>query len=319
MNLEDNVSDIGEKGLVNIITSKVGNDFIGDDGAVVDNNFNNLILSSDMLIQSHHFPREMSYFQMGFKIVTVNVSDVCAMGGVPKFFLLNIAVPKDLKVEYFEEIIDGVVEACKYYNLDFVGGDTNEASEIILSGSIFAYVDKDKELLKAGFKKGDLLCVTGGLGFAALGFYLLNGNVDDGDFYKSRILQPFVNVNVGKVLCNVASSATDITDGLSEELYEMLDVSNDGFGFRVYEDKLPLSDEFCNLAGVVGKDPLDLFFNFGEDFELVFTIDRKFETDLSFLLDFFVIGEVTDTGCVDFVGLDGDVDVLPRVGYEHLL
>ncbi len=316
--LNDNsISSIGEKGLIEIITSKVDNSFLGDDAAVLMSDFNNLLVSSDMLIQSHHFPEQMSYFQMGFKIVTVNVSDINAMGGVPKFFLLNVGVPKDLSVSSFEEIIDGVLEACKYYGVELVGGDTDEASEILLSGTVLG--SGENSLLKKGFKKGDLLCLTGNLGFAALGFHLLKSGISGGDFYKSKILNPIVNLKCGEILRSVASSATDITDGLSEELYEMLDASGDGFGFKVYEDKLPLSDDFCSLAGEVGVSPLDLFFNFGEDFELVFTIDKKFETDLSFLLDFFVIGEVTDTGNVVFVESGGDESVLPRVGYEHLL
>lgn len=315
MSTDNSVSSIGEKGLIEIIKNKVNNTFLGDDAAVLDDD---LLVSSDMLIQSHHFPEDMSYFQMGFKIVTVNVSDINAMGGVPKFFSLNVGVPKDLPVFSFEEIIDGVLEACKYYDVELVGGDTVEASEILLSGTILGSSSGGSCLLKKGFKKGDLLCVTGGLGFAALGFYLLNSNVGGGDFYKSRILKPVVDCRCGEILRGVASSATDITDGLSEELYEMLEASGDGFGFRVFEDKLPLSDDFCRLADEVDKSPLDLFFNFGEDFELVFTIDRKFETDLSFLMDFFVIGEVTDTGSVVFVSSSGDESVLPRVGYEHL-
>ena len=316
--LNDNsISSIGEKGLIEIIKTKVDNNFLGDDAAVLMADFNNLLVSSDMLIQSHHFPEQMSYFQMGFKIVTVNVSDINAMGGVPKFFLLNVGVPKDLSVSGFEEIVDGVLEACKFYGVELVGGDTDEASEILLSGTVLG--SGDDSLLKKGFKKGDLLCLTGSLGFAALGFHLLKSGLSGGDFYKSKILNPIVNLKCGEILRSVASSATDITDGLSEELYEMLDASGDGFGFKVYEDKLPLSDDFCSLAGEVGVSPLDLFFNFGEDFELVFTIDKKFETDLSFLLDFFVIGEVTDTGNVVFVESGGDESVLPRVGYEHLL
>ena len=325
MNLNDSISNIGEKELVKIITTKVKNNFLGDDAAVVDNNFNNLIASSDMLIQSHHLPKEMTYFQMGFKIVTVNVSDIIAMGATPKYFLLNIAVFKDLKISQFNEIIDGVISACEYYNIQLIGGDTDEASEIILSGTILGYIDKNKEILKYGFRDGDLLCLTGPLGLSALGFKLLDTdlNGEDVDFFKSKILNPIARVKEGEILKDFATSCTDITDGLSEELYEMLDAnnlnSNLESGFNVYEDKLPLSSDFIGLVDKLNLDVFDLFFNFGEDFELVFTIPSDCRDELSSLFDFYVIGEVTGSNGVNFVKSSGSVDVLSRKGYTHLI
>ena len=118
------VSDIGEKGLINYILTK-SQDIIADDTAITNFKDTNLISTCDMLIESKHFPDEMSYFQMGFKAVTVNVSDLAAMGAEPLGFLLSIALPKDLEVNYFKEIIDGVINACDYYKIPVIGGDTN--------------------------------------------------------------------------------------------------------------------------------------------------------------------------------------------------
>ena len=128
------VSDIGEKELIKYILTK-SKDIIPDDTAVTELNDINLISTCDMLIESKHFPDEMSYFQMGFKAVTVNVSDLAAMGADPLGFLLSIALPKDLEFNHFKEIINGVGDACDYYKIPFIGGDTNEASEIIISGT----------------------------------------------------------------------------------------------------------------------------------------------------------------------------------------
>ena len=125
------VSDIGEKELVKYIIAN-SKKITPDDTAVTPFLDLNLISTCDMLIQSRHFPKNMSYFDMGFKAVTVNVSDLAAMGAEPLGFLLSIAIPKDLEVDSFKQIIDGVFKACDYYSIPLIGGDTNEASEIII-------------------------------------------------------------------------------------------------------------------------------------------------------------------------------------------
>lgn len=117
-----------------------------------------------------HFPDNMSYFDMGFKAVTVNVSDLAAMGAEPLGFLLAIALPKDLKIDSFKEIIEGVLSACDYYEIPLIGGDTNEASEIIITGTALGITDSP--LMKDSYEKGDLIAVTGEIGHAALGFEL---------------------------------------------------------------------------------------------------------------------------------------------------
>ena len=128
------VADIGEKELVKYIIAN-SKEITADDTAVTQFSSTNLISTCDMLIQSRHFPENMSYFNMGFKSVTVNVSDLAAMGAEPLGFLLAIAIPKDLELDSFKEIIDGVLSACDYYSIPLIGGDTNEASVIIISGT----------------------------------------------------------------------------------------------------------------------------------------------------------------------------------------
>ena len=105
---------------------------------------------------------------MGYKAVVVNVSDLASMGADNIRFLLNIAIPKDTLLDDFDDLICGVIRACDDYNIPLIGGDTNEASEIILSGTAIGQVNKDKALMKYGFESGDLVCITGELGLAAL-------------------------------------------------------------------------------------------------------------------------------------------------------
>ncbi|MGL6298949.1 MAG: thiamine-phosphate kinase, partial [Methanobacteriaceae archaeon] len=232
-----------------------------------------------MLLKHSHFPKGMSYFEMGWKSVIVNISDLAAMGASPIGILLSIAVPKTLTISQFDEIIDGVVAACSYYEAPLIGGDTNSSissishnshinssfdsnsssssnssanvlnsnvnineDEIILSVTALGHVEKDKVLMKFGFEEGDYVAITGELGLAALGFELLNSDINNPNSIEHKLvknsyekaiikkatdktLNPVAKLLEGKKLKNsgFVTAATDITDGLASELYEMFD------------------------------------------------------------------------------------------------
>ena len=373
------VSDIGEKKLIERIIEKSrscsifnqSNDFdnpthninnfktsIGDDSALTDITIDDnsyLVSSSDMMIQSSHFPYGMSYFQMGYKSVVVNVSDLASMGADNIGFLLNIAIPKDTLLDDFDDLICGVINACDDYNIPLIGGDTNEANEIILSGTAIGKVDKDKALMKYGFNEGDLVCITGELGLAALGFELLELKqmIDENpseiateekinkayeidstlcDMAIFKALKPQAKYTEGHILREHNQeddrvTATDITDGIASEFYEILNsdkkydqLNNDSYskGIRIYEDKLPIEDEFKEIADALNIYYLDLFLHIGEDFELLFTINNEIKDQLSDELDFYVIGEITEKNTVEIVLSNGSIEKISSKGYEHL-
>ena len=299
------VSDIGEKELVKYIITNSKN-ITPDDCAITEFDSTNLISTTDMLIQSKHFPNGMSYFDMGFKIVTVNVSDLAAMGAHSLGFLLSIAVPKNLPLNAFKEIIDGVLTACEYYHLPLIGGDTNEASEIIMSGTALGLCDKP--LMKDTYSHGDIIAVTGDIGLAALGFEMETSF----NMYVKKILKPKARLEEGQILKEYASSCTDITDGLASELYE---IKKDGFGFMIHEELLGISDEYKELSNQLNLDYLDLIFHVGEDFELLFTISKENLEKLP--IDYKVIGEVTDSDVIELTLENGFVERIKNKGYEH--
>ena len=300
------VADIGEKELVKYIIAN-SKEITADDTAVTQFSSTNLISTCDMLIQSRHFPENMSYFNMGFKSVTVNVSDLAAMGAEPLGFLLAIAIPKDLELDSFKEIIDGVLSACDYYSIPLIGGDTNEASEIIISGTALGLCDEP--LMMDNYSIGDVVAVTGDIGLAALGFELEDFN----NIYVKKALKPLARINEGITLKNSgATSATDITDGLASELYQ---IKKDSFGFMIYEELLNISDEYKEYCKNLGLNYLDLIFHVGEDFELLFTMPKDKLKNLD--IDYRVIGEVTDSDVVELTLENGFVEKIKNKGYEH--
>ena len=300
------VSDIGEKELVKYIVSN-SKEITPDDTAITKLTSTNLISTCDMLIQSRHFPENMSYFDMGFKAVTVNVSDLAAMGAEPLGFLLAVAIPKDLKLDSFKEIIDGISSACDYYGIPLIGGDTNEASEIIMSGTAFGLCDNP--LMMDTYSVGDVVAVTGEIGHAALGFKL---DAFD-NIYVKKALKPLARINEGITLRKSgATSATDITDGLASELYQ---IKKDSFGFMIYEELLGISNEYKECCESLNLSYLDLVLHVGEDFELLFTIPKDKLKDLN--IDYKVIGEVTDSDVVELTLENGFIEKIENKGYEH--
>ena len=209
-------------------------------------------------------------------------------------------------MDSFKQIIDGVLSACDYYQIPLIGGDTNEASEIIITGTALGLADEP--LMKDNYSLGDLIAVTGDIGVAALGFEL--EALDN--IYVKKALKPEAKVKEGLILKDYATSATDITDGLASELYE---IKKDGFGFMIYEEMLEISDEYKKLSEDLNLDYLDLILHVGEDFELLFTISEENLEKLP--IDYRVIGEVTDSDVVELTLENGFVERIKNKGYEH--
>ena len=364
------VSDLGERKLIeriikkskniyneskeNFFSEKYVDFYMGDDSGIIslkndyfdlDNNDSYLVATSDLLIEKSHFPKQMSYFQMGWKAVTVNVSDLAAMGAKPLGILISLAIPHELKLSYFDELIDGILDSCSYYKIPLVGGDTNQSDQIIISGTALGEVKKEKTLFKDGFKKGDLIAITGELGLAALGFELFNSQISPKSIKKllanheinsnivdlaiEKVLKPIAKITEGNVLADFASSATDITDGLASELYELFNSNknknpNSKLGMVIYEYKIPIIDKIAKISKILKKNYLDLVLHTGEDFELLFTINKDNLAKLYELnkikknkFNFYIIGEINNKDTVEISDLDGNVKVLSSKGYEH--
>lgn len=324
--MHDRISSLGEKKLISRIISRARSVFgssevmgLGDDAALIDAGEEFLVLTSDLLLETRHFPDPGRPRDMGWKTVTVNMSDLAAMGSRPEGFILSVALP-DLELEFFDSLMDGVIEACCHYQAPLIGGDTNEADEIILSGTAIGRAGKDRVLLKSGARPGDLVAVTGPLGVGAAGTELILSGRDTGGFENAveRSLRPVARIEEGLILAEsgLVSSATDITDGLVSELGELMDAS--GTGMRIYEDRLPLGREVPEIASILGRDPLELALYYGEDFELVFTAPPTGMEELSDMMELHVIGEVTVGGGIEMVDKDGVTYKLHVRGYEHL-
>ena len=155
-----------------------------------------------------------------------------------------------------------------------------------------------------------MICITGELGLAALGF-----NLDDDSIYVKKALEPVAKSKEGIILKeNGATSATDITDGLASELYE---ISKGSYGMMIYEDRIPVSEEYKKIAKSLNLNYLDLILHVGEDFELLFTISEENLELIKDKLDFIVIGEINDSNKIEITLNNGKVYEISSKGYNH--
>jgi len=338
------ISDIGEKKLIKRLLSRSRafqpnspffDEFyfksLSDDAALIDLDDKYLVVTADLLLESTHLPQDMSPKEKGMKIVTVNVSDLAAMGAKPIGFILSLGLPGDLPLDEFDEIMDGVLYSCQKYDMGLTGGDTNQADELILSGTGLGVVDKNKVLMKDGAHPGDVVAVTGPLGVAAAGFEFLllpppikeaikkNLKPSTLKLIQKQALEPKARLNEGIMLANTGAvtSATDITDGLASEVGELVSASENGVGITLYETMIPIIPEVEKVAHALDRQPMDFALYYGEDFELLLTVKKDNFSHLKDRFGLHEVGVVTSSGKMEIINKDGKTNLLEAKGYQH--
>ncbi|MDD3984812.1 MAG: thiamine-phosphate kinase [Methanobacterium sp.] len=334
------ISDIGEKLLIKRLLSKSKNprynsflDYnsiksLSDDAALINIGDHYLVACSDMLLQSTHFPKEMDFYQIGKKIVTVNVSDLAAMGAEAIGIIISMGLPKNMLLTDFDDLIDGILDNCNKYEMALIGGDTNESSQLTLTGTCLGIVKKKNVMMKTGIHPGDIVAVTGPLGLAAAGFITLLNPCHDISHLKENVinlvkkhaLEPEAKLKEGIILAktNSTSSATDITDGLFSELGELIDANNNKIGFIISQEDLPIPKEVFDIAKLTGNNAMDMATTYGEDFELLITIPTHLFNNLKTQISIYKIGLVDSSGEIKIIDKKGNTNIITPQGYEHL-
>jgi thiamine-monophosphate kinase len=319
---------------------------IGDDAAVIAPQKEKILVTTDMMNEGIHFDLSFtSPFHLGFKLVSVNVSDIFAMGGRPKHLFLNIAMKKDEDENTFWKMYEGIFSAMNIYGVSLVGGDLCAAeNDMVISATITGA--GDKIITRGGASVGDKIYVTGTTGDSACGLALLQRLTDESrkrvrslefgvsgktsqplNFSTSQIIdwdiaEPLLRRHLMPVardsaeIANYATSMIDISDGLFIDLCRICDESN--VGARVYLNKIPVSDEMKKAAEIMELDPIHLATSGGEDYELLFTASSsEFRVQSSELgVNVTCIGEIIekDRIVVDKTGRESSIKA---EGYQH--
>lgn len=254
---------------------------IGDDTCVFKKNKVLLLLTTDSLVEGVHFHWEYTPPRdLGWKLVSVNVSDIAAMGGNPLVGLLSLSLPPHTPFSRFKEFIEGVKEALSFYRFEIGGGNLASSSKFSTSFFLLGEVKKEKPVLRRGAREGDLLWLTGFPGEAEAGRISLERNFKGLEESKKRWLRPLARLKEGKILArkNLCTSMIDLSDGLVLDLFHLLKESK--MGAVIEEKKIPLSLGVKEVAWKLSKDPLEFALYGGEDYELLFTSPPSLKREL---------------------------------------
>jgi thiamine-monophosphate kinase len=228
------------------------------------------ILTCDWMLEGSHFLRHKHPADaVGWKCLTRAASDIAAMGGVPRYFLLSLAVPESLSARWFQEFLHGLRRAVVALNCKLAGGDTTRQEDILINVTVIGEIPSGLAIGRSGAKPGDQLFVTGTLGGAELGLKLLRqlrGMARPKNAALRKHLYPEPRLAVGQWLAQnrLASAMMDLSDGLSSDLPRLCEAS--GVGARIVAEQLPV----CSL--VAGERAFPLALNGGDDYELLFAV-----------------------------------------------
>lgn len=243
---------------------------VGDDCAVLEYTKDKyLLVTVDMMVENSHFSFAwQSAYQVGKKLVEVNVSDIIAMGGTPRYAFISLALTGETQVELTDELYRGIYDSAGKHGVALVGGDTTRGRELVLNLALLGEVEKQYVRLRSQASPGELLCVTGTLGKSEAGLQLL---LQKKSGYTAGYLEPVSRLErEGKAIARYARAMIDVSDGLASEVGHICEES--GTGAHIDCEKIPLSDETIGAARIAGGDPYRYALNGGEDFELVFSI-----------------------------------------------
>lgn len=315
------LSEIGEFGLIHRIQNAVslGNEStlkgIGDDATVLSFDSEKVVMSTDMLTEGVHFNLGYMPLQhLGYKAVTTNLSDICAMNAIPSQILVSIAVSDRFPVEAVDELYSGILIACDKYKVDLVGGDTTSSQAgLVINITAIGHQKEQDIVYRDGAKNTDLLVVSGDLGAAYFGLQILERenevwkanpavqpDLTPYDYLIGRQLKPEARLDIIKLFKKLdikPTSMIDISDGLAPETLHLSEASD--VGFVIFEEKIPLDQQVISAGEEFDVNSSIAALNGGEDYELLFTIPLADHEKIKGNPNFTIIGHATpkEEGC----------------------
>ena len=331
------VSELGEFGLIDLLAKMaysarnnqeaswqqliIG---IGDDAAAWRSDASIQLATIDSFIQDIHFSLgTTSWEDLGWKAIAVNLSDIAAMGGLPRYALVSLALPGHSEVADVTALYQGMIELAQRFEVAIIGGDTSSAPLVAINITILGSTKgQDKDILtRSAAKPGDKVAVTGELGTAAAGVRMLNRklqfNPEATACFKKASLRPYPRIAEGQLLVEQeVKTAIDISDGLIQDLSHICKASQ--VGARIEIDRVPIQPE---VRANFGDSALELALSGGEDYELLFTasIEVIDKVKKAVPCPVTIIGEIVadKTGEITLVDKKGGPFNLGKTGWEH--
>ncbi len=325
------VSELGEFGLIDLLAKMVGNSGdeqliigIGDDAAAWQGDASTQLATVDSFVQDVHFSLDTApWKELGWKALAINLSDIAAMGGTPRYALVALALPGHTEVDDITDLYRGMIELAGQFEVAIVGGNITSAPLVTITiTGLGTATSQDKQVLtRSTARPGDRVAVTGYLGAAAAGAEMLNKHLqfdpEATASLKKAFLHPHPRLAEGQLLvAQGVKTAIDISDGLISDLNHVCQASR--VSARIEADRVPISP---TVKSNFGDRALGLALSGGEDYELLFTasaeVTDRVRTAASCPIT--VVGEITadKTGKITLVDGKGKPFNPGNRGWEH--
>jgi thiamine-monophosphate kinase len=303
---------------------------IGDDAAAFMTDPAQLsLITTDLLVERIHFLRHaISGFDLGYKSLAVNLSDIAAMGGTACESFVSIAIPQDCPLDYLEAIYDGMKSLAAQFEVNILGGDTTSSkTDLIINVVVYGTVAAEEMLCRDAARPGDIIFSTGYLGDSKAGLHLILNNIPADAAALRNLLRahllPIPQLQAGRFLAQqpAVRAAIDTSDGLSSDLAHIAEQSN--VGAVLYSDKLPVSGDLKTFCGQFNFDPVEWTLSGGEDYTLLCTVspDQADSVAADFQKQFksplFRIGEITNDLDMIINYPDGSSRSIVPSGWNH--
>lgn len=286
-------------------------------------NGNLVVLKTDMLVGKTDVPKNMTLWQAARKAVIMNVSDFAAKGVQPICALVSLGLVESLDQKDIEQIAEGLNAGARQYGAYMIGGDTGEASDLVIAIAMFGTAEKEALMLRNGAKPGDIVAVTGAFGKTSAGLRILIRKFEAANQIKealvNSVLMPNARLKEGLALCQTKSvtASIDSSDGLAWSLHEIAKASGVGMSL----EKLPIAVEAQRFASANKIDPSTLVLYGGEEYELVLTVKSEMWRKAEMAVkrtggSLLRMGKVTSGSSIVYEASGKRIEI-PSKGYEH--
>ena len=284
------LASVGEFGLIDQIRKWTNSSnhsiiSIGDDAAVFSPKEGwDLVWSVDALVEGVHFDRQyVPMDSLGWKTLAANLSDLAAMGAVPQYALVSLAVPESWSVDDIESLYQGMIRCCQSFECKIVGGDTTRSrKDGYISVTVIGEVEKGRAVQRSGAGVGDTLFCTGLLGCSKAGFEILStgASLEDKEVIKNKFLEPVPRVKEARWLVQhtLVTAMIDISDGLASEIHHLCQESD--VGCFLEADYIPVQPDAAQWFASHDRSFIEESITSGEEYELLFTVRTDNPNDL---------------------------------------
>jgi len=327
------VPELGEFGLIDLLAKMIAESKInqltpdliigiGDDAAAWRCTASIQLATVDSMVQDVHFSLETTSWQeLGWKSLAINLSDIAAMGGMPEYALVNLALPEDTEVENVTELYRGMIELARQFKVAIAGGNISRSPQVAITITVLGNSPNDNLLRRSKARTGDTIAVTGYPGSSKAGLEMLTKKLkfkpEDSQYLREAFLHPVPRIVEGQLLVKHGiNTAIDISDGLLSDLRHICEASQ--VSARVNIDRLPIH---AAVKTNFGEKAVEMALGGGEDYELLFTGSAETISKIKEQIQYPVtaIGEITDgePGKISLFDARGKPVKITIIGWRH--